>query len=94
MQTLIDGGITKVTLVDYSNFANKKDYPLPITNILPREENGELQKRQNYCFDWQGDREDPADPDSDPQVGYDYYPGSCGVHLQQVSLKTFWNGHS
>jgi len=89
LPTLTDGGISKITLVDYSNFDNRKDYPLQIPNILPREENSVLQKRQDYCFDWQGDREDPADPDSDPQVGYDYYPGNCGVHLQQVSLNDF-----
>lgn len=89
LQTLIDGGITKVTLVDYSNPANHKDYPLPISDILPREEDGMLRKRQNYCFDWQGDREDPADPESDPLIRLDYYPGNCGIHLQQVSLNLF-----
>lgn len=91
LPTLTAGGI-KITLVDYSNFDNKKDYPLDLPNspidypgIPPREVHGGLVRRQDYCFDWQGDHEDPADPDSDPQIGLDYYPGNCGVHLQQVS---------
>ena len=87
LPTLTDGGI-QIILVDYSNFANTRDYPVAIAPIIfRREENQALEKRaQDYCFDWQGDREDPADPDSDPQVGLPYYPGNCGVHLQQVSI--------
>ncbi|KAL8637643.1 MAG: hypothetical protein Q9228_005103 [Teloschistes exilis] len=87
LPTLIAGGIS-ITLVDYSNFDRKKPYPVPdalapAPIISSREANVGLVKRQDYCFDWQGDREDPADPDSDPQIGLDYYPGNCGVHLRQ-----------
>ncbi|KAI4200168.1 MAG: hypothetical protein LQ350_004129 [Teloschistes chrysophthalmus] len=91
LPTLAAAGV-EITHVDYSNFEKKKSYavpkdldPAPI--ITPREANGGLVKRQDYCFDWQGDREDPADPDSDPQVGLGYYPGNCGVHLQQVKTQ-------
>ena len=86
LPTLIAGGIP-ITFVDYSNFANTKDYPLPTTaGLTPPFQHGPfIQKRAvGSCFDWDGDREDPADPDSDPNAGIGYYPGQCGVHLQQV----------
>ena len=69
-----------ITLVDYTNFDNKKPYEPPTKKIR------DLEKRaQDYCFNWQGDREDPADPDSSPSPGLGYYPGWCGVHVVQVS---------
>ncbi|KAL8662031.1 MAG: hypothetical protein Q9202_005085 [Teloschistes flavicans] len=87
LPTLIAGDI-KITLIDYSNFDNKKDYPLDLPNIypgiLPRKVHGGLLRRQDYYFDWQGDREDPADPDSNPQIRLDYYSRNYRVHLQQV----------
>lgn len=87
LQTLLDGGIT-IKLVDYSNFQNQKDYPgsNSIIPIIPRDEDSVLEKRgTGYCFDWPGSGEDANDPDADPPVGIGYYPGNCGVHLQQVS---------
>ena len=84
LPTLVAGGIA-ITLVDYTNFANQKAYPAPV--IDRRTQNGGLEKRaQDYCFDWQGDREDPADPDSTPGVGLDYYPGWCVAHVVQVPI--------
>ncbi len=85
LPTLIAGGIT-IKLVDYSNFQNVKDYPLP--GVLGvRDAADALEKRASgYCFDWPGDGEDANDPDADPLVGIPYYPGNCGVHLQQVIL--------
>ena len=96
LPTLTDGGIP-ITLVDYSNFANQKDYPgtEPIIPFKPRDTTG-LSTRDNiensldkrgtgYCFDWPGSQEDANDPDVDPPIGVPYYPGNCGVHLQQVS---------
>lgn len=85
LPTLIAGSIP-ITFVDGSNVANTKDYPVPdppvFSPIIPREL---LEKRgSGHCFDWEGDREDPADPDSDQPIGLDYYPGNCGVHLEQV----------
>ena len=72
--------VTKITLVDYCNFENKKTYPgLPKQTI-------KLKRSDDYCFDWEGDTEDPLGPD--PQVGIGYYPGNCGVHVVQVSQRT------
>lgn len=81
LPTLLDGGIGQITLIDYTNFQNRKDYPQLSSPVKPRDESA-----QDYCFDWEGDREDPADPDSEPPIGLPYYPGSCGVHVQQVSF--------
>ena len=84
LPTLVAGGIS-ITLVDYTNFANQKDYPIP-DNLLPDITGGIFKKRDDkYCPDWLGDQEDPADPDSTPGVGIGYYPGNCGVHVKQVS---------
>lgn len=85
LPTLAAAGIP-ITFVDYSNFANTKDYPVPTpTGLGPFKSRSLVEKRgSGACFDWDGDREDPADPDSDPNVGIGYYPGQCGVHLQQV----------
>lgn len=85
--------VTKVTLVDYSNFANKRDYPgIPGQNshrpkpVFPV---GAMSipggPDIDFCFDWEGDQEDPLDPASDPQLDVGYYPGNCGVHVVQVS---------
>ena len=83
LPTLVAGGIP-ITLVDYTNFANQKDYPIP-DNLLVGD--GGIFKKRNsqYCHDWLGNEEDPADPDSTPGVGIGYYPGNCGVHVKQVS---------
>lgn len=70
--------VTKITLVDYSNFDNKKDYP-----GLP---NQKVKRGNGYCFDWDGDREDPLGQPSDPGLDIGYYPGNCGVHVVQVGL--------
>lgn len=84
LRTLAAAGI-QITLVDYTNFANQKAYPAPV--IDRRTQSGGLEKRaQDYCFDWQGDREDPADPNSTPGVGLDYYPGWCVAHVVQVPI--------
>ena len=85
LPTLRAGGIP-ITLVDYTNFDNKQAYNAPV--IDRRTQNGSLEKRapQGYCFDWQGDQEDPADPDSTPGVGLDYYPGWCLAHVVQVPI--------
>lgn len=78
-QSLLDNpDVTKITLVDYSNFDNKKDYP-----GLP---NQKVKRGNRYCFDWDGDREDPLGQPSDPGLDIGYYPGNCGVHVVQVSL--------
>ena len=85
LPTLVTGGI-QITLVDYTNFANQAPYPVPGGVLGRRDADSSLVKRDNqYCADWQGDQEDPADPDSTPGVGLDYYPGNCGVHVVQVS---------
>ena len=86
LPTLVAGGIP-ITLVDYTNFANTKDYPIP-SNLQPII----FKKRDDakYCPDWIGDQEDPADPDSTPGTGIGYYPGNCGVHVKQVSPKPFF----
>lgn len=74
--------VTKITLVDYSNFDQKKEYPgLPEQSVKVKRDDG-------YCFDWDGDREDPLGQPSDPELGTGYYPGSCGVHVVQVILMT------
>ena len=91
LPTLLAGGIG-ITLVDYTNFANQKDYPVPGGGFIGK-------KRDNqYCFDWIGDQEDPADPDSTPGTGIGYYPGNCGLHLTQVStpppLRISFRSHS
>ena len=92
LPTLVAGGIP-ITLVDYTNFANQKDYPIP-SNLLP-DNGGIFKKRDNkYCPDWIGDQEDPADPDSTPGTGIGYYPGNCGVHVKQVSCINFPLEHS
>ena len=85
LPTLRAGGIP-ITLVDYTNFDNKQAYIAPV--IDRRTQNGSLEKRaaQGYCFDWQGDQEDPADPDATPGVGLDYYPGWCLAHVVQVPI--------
>ena len=77
--TLKDAGI-KIILVDYTDFQNKKDYPV---DSSPHNTIGARNK--DYCLDWEGSGEDPADPDSDDPHGPTYYPGSCGVHVRQVS---------
>lgn len=79
LPTLVKAGI-KITLVDYTNFNNQKDYPIPI---------GLLGKRAptEYCFDWLGDDEDPATPDVGPTLGAPYYAGYCGVHVTQVCIR-------
>ena len=85
LPTLVAGGI-QITLVDYTNFANQAPYPVPGGALGRRGADSSLVKRTNqYCADWQGDQEDPADPDSTPGVGLDYYPGNCGVHVVQVN---------
>ncbi|KAL2055058.1 hypothetical protein ABVK25_004880 [Lepraria finkii] len=59
-------------------------YPVPGGILGRRDADSSLVKRDNqYCADWQGDQEDPADPDSTPGVGLGYYPGNCGVHVVQ-----------
>lgn len=84
LPTLLAGGIS-IKLVDYSNFANVKDYPA-LNSIVSRDVDRALEERETgYCFDWPGDGDDANDPDADPTVGTPYYPGSCGMHLQQVS---------
>ena len=94
LSTLVAGNI-HITLVDYSNFDKKRDYPgtTPIITIPPRSEGNaldELEKRETeYCFDWPGTGEDPNDPDADSSAGIPYYPGNCGVHLTQVSPSLF-----
>lgn len=88
LPTLNDGGIN-IKLVDYSNFGNQEDYypPDPLGFIFRREESNTLEKRgTGVCFDWPGSGEDENDPDSDAPVGIGYYPGACGVHIQQVSF--------
>lgn len=89
LPTLNDGGIN-IKLVDYSNFGNQEDYypPAPPGFIFRREDdNNALEKRgTGVCFDWPGSGEDDNDPDSDAPIGIPYYPGACGVHIQQVSL--------
>ncbi|KAI4129290.1 MAG: hypothetical protein LQ338_002299 [Usnochroma carphineum] len=94
LPTLTDGGID-IKLVDYSNLQNQKDYPGTgdvLGPLVPRgndhtvhgPDGAALEKRgTGYCFDWPGDQEDANDPDADPVVGIPYYPGNCGVHLQQ-----------
>jgi len=85
LPTLTAGNI-EITLVDYSNPDNQRSY-FPSIGLRPRAEEGALEKRlTGYCFDWPGDGEDANDPDVDPPVGIPYYPGQCGVHLQQVSI--------
>ena len=83
LPTLIAGNID-ITLVDYSNFGNQKPYPL-VGALIPREEGSLVPRTTGYCFDWPGTGEDANDPDVDPPYGIPYYPGQCGVHLQQVS---------
>ena len=89
--TLLDGNI-EITLVDYSNFDNKKQYPDfdAIESLAGGGDGTERIKKRltGYCFDWPGDGEDVDDPDVDPPIGTPYYPGSCGVHLTQVSYST------
>lgn len=85
LPTLLAGGI-EIKLVDYSNFANVKDYFSTPDSIFARDMDGTLEERATgYCFDWPGDGDDANDPDADPPVGTPYYPGACGLHLQQVS---------
>ena len=85
LPTLVAGGIS-ITLVDYTDFTNQKPYPTPGNVLGRRDEDSLLVKRADkYCFDWQGNGEDPADPDSTSGVGLPYHPGNCGVHLVQVS---------
>ena len=94
LPTLIDGGIS-ITLVDYSDFENQNDYPGTNIEMFPGgffksraldgDDNALAKRETGYCFDWPGSLEDPNDPDADPEVGIGYYPGSCGMHLQQVS---------
>lgn len=71
--------VTKITLVDYTNFQNQKRYP-----GLPQQ-NSKVKRSNGYCFDWEGDAEDPIGPPTDPQLDIGYYPGNCGVHVVQVS---------
>lgn len=81
LQTLLDGGIN-IKLVDYSNFANQKDYF--DSNVI--DPGFFLSKRDTgYCFDWPGRGDDANDPDAEPPAGPGYYPGNCGMHLTQVS---------
>ena len=83
LPTLLAGGID-ITLVDYTNPSNQMPYPAPV--LGRRDEIGGVDKRApDYCFDWQGDGEDPTDPDSTPSIGLDYYPGWCVAHVVQVS---------
>lgn len=88
LQTLLDGGIS-ITLVDYSNFANQKDYPgtSSIDSGAPFRKRG-----TGYCFDWPGRGDDANDPDAEPTVGTGYYPGNCGLHLTQVSSALYSSG--
>lgn len=84
LPTLMAAGIP-ITLVDYTNFANQQAYQASLINT--RTQNGSLEKRAPVaCFDWQGDQEDPANPDSTPGVGLDYYPGWCVAHVIQVPI--------
>lgn len=87
LPTLTDGGIN-IKLVDYSNFGNQEDYlPPDISPIsFRRDESNVLEKRETgYCFDWPGSGDDANDPDADAPATIGYYPGACGVHIQQVS---------
>lgn len=72
--------MSKITLVDCTNFDNKKDYL-----GLPSRKS---KRSESYCFDWDGDREDPLGPKTDPSVDIGYYPGNCGFHVRQVSSMT------
>ena len=86
LPTLLAGNV-EITLVDYSNFENQKPYPGTNVDVPSSGGRGGLDKRlTGYCFDWPGTGEDANDPDADPPVGLPYYPGSCGVHLTQVSV--------
>lgn len=54
LPTLLDGGIGQITLVDYTNFQNQKDYPQLSSPVKPRDESDVFEKRaQDYCFDWE-----------------------------------------
>lgn len=78
LPTLLAGGIS-IKLVDYSSFANLKDYTVS-DSIISLYVHGALEKRETgYCLNRPGDDDGADAPDVDPTVG------SCGMHLQQVS---------
>lgn len=89
LPTLMAGGIP-ITLVDYTNFANQKPYQAP---VMDRRTPKGGASPQDYCFDWEGDQEDPADPDSTPGVGLGYYPGACVAHVVQVRAWVISHAH-
>ncbi|KAF2105788.1 hypothetical protein BDV96DRAFT_591868 [Lophiotrema nucula] len=88
LPSLMDNSdVTKITLVDYTNFANKKTIWEPTSIPFSKREeaiNQLLSKRADQaCNDWDGYGDDPADPDADPSVSIPYAPGWCGVHVTQ-----------
>ena len=69
-------------IVFYTNWANQKTICVRDDISFPsdKRDSNILKERSNeYCLDWDGYGDDPADPDGDPTLDIGYYPNYCGV---------------
>ena len=82
---LANPDVTSIIHVDYINWANQNTICVRDDNSSPfdkRDSNISEERSYEYCLDWDGYGDDPADPDGGPTLDIGYYPDYCGVITQ------------